>query len=189
MGLSSSQQPHLFIVAWRWQKLYGEKLARLMTSSFRRPDPRSVFVEAKVCGHYVNSILATNEAKMAGYDECLMLDAQGFVAEASGSNIFYEKDEVLYTPPKGQILPGITRATILELCAEMGIEVREERFTVETLKEADGAFLVGTAAEVNGVESIDGQNLVMRWEDTLGYVLARKYQHLVTLKDRKWTVI
>src|SRR5690606_8425331 len=118
MGLYTSKESILTMQCWEWGKLMGDKLLRVMTSSFERPNPKSCFVEAKVTGHYINSILSTNEAKDAGFDEALLLDMHGNVAECSGANIFMEKDGKLFTPKKGNIMAGITRSTILEICQE-----------------------------------------------------------------------
>lgn len=189
MSLNSSQKTHLFMAAWRWEKLFKDKIPRLMVSSYQRPNPKGFHVEAKVCGHYVNSILATNEARRNGFDDGVMLDMDGFVAEASGANIFYEKNEVLYTPSPGHILPGITRATVFELCEELNIKLVEKRITIEELKAADGVFLAGTAAEITQVHSIDEQPPVMRWEDTFGSMLQKKYVDLVRERERSWTLI
>ena len=104
-----------------------------------------------------------------------MLDAQGNVAEGPGANFFYEKDEVLYTSPLGNILPGITRATMFELCAELGFTLVEKYFTSEDVKGADSAFFTGTAAEVAGIGSIDRVPFKLKWEDSLGSILQAKY--------------
>ena len=93
----------------------------LCISSYCRPHPRSTQIEAKVCGNYVNSILASSEAKFKGFDEALLLDSDGFLAEGPGSNLFFEKNGKLHTPKKGNILPGITRATVFELCQKLDI--------------------------------------------------------------------
>jgi branched-chain amino acid aminotransferase len=183
MGLVATEETHLLLTAFEWGRLLGDQEAHIMTSSYTRPHPASCHVEAKVCGHYINSILAKTDAKQKGFDEALLLDTQGFVAEASGANLFFEQGEVLYTPPRGNILPGITRATIFELAAEMGVPVVERLFRPEDLYEADGAFLVGTAAEVAPVGTVDGHRFSLAWEDTLGYLFARKYRQLVTQND------
>lgn len=156
-----------------------------MTSSFQRPNPKSCFVEAKVVGHYTNSILATTEAKNKGFDEALLLDMHGNVAEGPGANFFYEKDDKLYTAPLGNILAGITRKTILELAEELEIEVVEKYFTPQEVYQADGAFFTGTAAEVAGVESLDGNKFNLKWEDTLGATLSAAYLNRVQKKEYK----
>ena len=150
-----------------------------MISSYQRPNPKSCHVEAKVTGHYINSILATKEAKLKGFDEALLLDANGHVAEGPGANFFYEKDNVLYTSPLGNILAGITRATILELCKEMGIKCIERYFTPEEVRGADSGFFVGTAAEVAPISSLDKVDFKLKWEDTLGAKLQKRYTRLV----------
>ena len=179
-GATSSQ---ITISAWAWGALLGEKLVRLKTSSYRRITPASFVVEAKVSGHYVNSILASKEARTLGYDEALLLDINGFVAEGPGANFFYEKDEVLYTPQRGSILPGITRATVIEICKALDIEVVEKRITPEEVYNADSAFYCGTAAEVIGIESLDDKRFPKNWNETLGAVIQKAYKNLVLEKQ------
>lgn len=179
MGLYTSKESMLTMQCWAWGKLMGNTLLRVMTSSFERPNPKSCFVEAKVTGHYINSILSTNEAKDAGFDEALLLDMHGNVAECSGANIFMEKDGKLFTPKKGSIMAGITRSTILELCEEEGIPVEEKHFSLDELKQADSAFFTGTAAEVVGLKSLDDYEFPLAWNDSLGYKLMQLYQQEV----------
>ena len=137
-----------------------------MTSSFQRPNPKGFKIEAKASGHYVNSILASQEAKANGYDEALLLDMNDNVAEGPGANIFFEKDGKLFTPEPGNILPGITRATVIEICNELDIPVEEKSFTIDELKKADAAFFCGTAAEVIGWESLDDVKFPKPWNET-----------------------
>ncbi|OSY88069.1 branched-chain amino acid aminotransferase [Tenacibaculum holothuriorum] len=179
MSLKTSSQSNLLIQCWEWGKYMGDKLLRVKTSKFQRPNPNSCFVEAKVTGHYVNSVLSTNEAKNAGYDEALLLDMNGNVAECSGANIFMQKDGKLQTPPKGHIMAGITRATIIDLCREVGISVEEKHFTLDELKDADACFFTGTAAEVVGLASLDDYKFPMNWKDTHGYRLMNLYKEEV----------
>ena len=184
MGLGSSQESKLIIQCWEWGKLMGEELLRVMTSSFQRPNPKSCYIDAKVTGHYINSILARNEASEAGYDETILLDIHDNVAECSGANVFMEKDGKLVTPPKGHIMPGITRTTILEICHQEGIPVEEKHFSVNELKQADSAFFTGTAAEVIGLKSLDEYQFPMAWQKSLGYKLMHLYKQEV-LGERK----
>ncbi len=121
MTLKAAEETHVLICAWEWGAYLGEKLLRVMLSSYQRPNPKAFKIESKAAGLYVNSILASQEAKSKGYDEALLLDIDGFVAEGPGANLFYEKDGTIYTPAKGNILPGITRATVIEICQELGI--------------------------------------------------------------------
>ena len=180
MSLTPAKQSYIIIQAWEWGRLYGTELSKVMTSSYQRPNPKSLFVDAKVTGHYANSILAQQEAKLNGFDEALLLDASGNVAEGSGANFFFEKEDKLYTTPRGSILPGITRNTVLELAKELEIEVVEKHFRVEEVKQADSAFFTGTAAEVAGIKSLDDYEFPQDWEDSLGRLLAKKYRRLVT---------
>lgn len=179
MSLTSGLQSFLFIGAWEWKGYLGEKLLRLHISSFCRPHPRSVKVEAKTSGHYVNSILAVTEAKQKGYDEALLLDHEGFLAEGPGANLFFEKDGKLFTPAKGHILPGITRATVFELCEELGIPCEEGKYLPERLYDADSAFYCGTGAEIVGIESVDGKPFANNWNESLGKQIQQAYKSLV----------
>lgn len=176
MSLLTSKETNLVIQCWEWGKYMGDKLLRVKTSSFQRPNPKSCFVEAKVTGHYTNSILSTNEAKNKGYDEALLLDMNGNVAECSGANVFMEKGGKLYTPPRGHIMAGITRATVIDLCKEEGISVEEKHFTLEELKQADACFFTGTAAEVVGLQSLDDYQFPLAWEKSQGYQLMKLYK-------------
>jgi branched-chain amino acid aminotransferase len=179
MSLTKGKQAQLLIAAWEWGAYLGEKLLRVKTSSYRRITPSCFVVEAKVSGHYVNSILATQEAKDMGFDEALLLDVNGYVAEGPGANFFLEKDSVLYTPQLGSILPGITRATVLEICRELGIPVVEKQILPEEVYGADSAFYCGTAAEVIGIESLDNILFEKPWKQSLGAVVQKAYKNLV----------
>ncbi len=176
MSLLTSKETNLIIQCWEWGKYMGDKLLRVKTSSFQRPNPKSCFVEAKVTGHYTNSIVATNEAKNNGYDEALLLDMNGNVAECSGANVFMQKEGKLYTPPRGHIMAGITRATIIAICKEEGISVEEKHFSLAELKQADACFFTGTAAEVVGLQSLDAYQFPLAWEDTYGHKLMKLYK-------------
>ncbi|WP_299104370.1 branched-chain amino acid transaminase [uncultured Tenacibaculum sp.] len=179
MSLTTSTETNLIIQCWEWGKYMGDKLLKVKTSKFQRPNPKSCFVEAKVTGHYINSILSTNEAKQAGYDEALLLDMNGNVAECSGANVFMQKDGKLYTPPRGHIMAGITRATVIDLCREAGIPIEERHFTLEELKDADACFFTGTAAEVVGLQSLDDYQFPLSWEKSHGYQLMKLYKEEV----------
>ena len=185
MSLLTAEESSLTIQCWEWGKYMGDKLLKVKTSRFERPNPKSCFVEAKVTGHYTNSILSTNEAKNEGYDESLLLDMNGNVAECSGANIFMEKDGKLYTPKRGHIMPGITRTTIMEICDEEGISVEETEFTLDELKQADSAFFTGTAAEVVGLASLDEYVFPLSWEASLGYKLMHLYKQEVLCERSK----
>ncbi|HYE54573.1 MAG TPA: branched-chain-amino-acid transaminase, partial [Chitinophagaceae bacterium] len=179
MSLTSGQRSFLVIAAWEWPAYLGEKLLKLHISSFCRPHPKSTMIDAKACGHYVNSILASTEARQKGYDEALLLDHEGFLGEAPGANLFFEKDGKLFTPAKGHILAGITRSTVMELCEELDIECEEGRYTTEQLLDADSAFYCGTGAEIVGIESVNGQSFRKNWSESLGKQVQRAYMRLV----------
>ena len=180
MSFNLNKESYIMIAAWEMGLFLGEKLLRVMTSSFQRPNPKGFRIEAKASGHYVNSILASQEAKAKGFDEALLTDMNGFVAEGPGANVFFEKNGKLVTPPAGNILPGITRATVIELCAEMNIPVEERLFTTDELKQADAAFFCGTAAEVIGWQSFDEAVFPANWNDTLGRKIQLAYKERVT---------
>jgi branched-chain amino acid aminotransferase len=179
MSFTQNTESFVFIQAWEMGPFLGDKRIRVMTSSFQRPNPKGFKIHAKAAGHYVNSIMASQEAKAAGYDEALLLDMHDHVAEAPGANVFFEKDGTLYTPSLGNILPGITRATVIELCAAHDIPVVETSFGIDAIKGADAAFFCGTAAEVIGLESIDDVPFTKNWDDTASKKIQSAYQKLV----------
>lgn len=180
MSFNLNQESFLVIEAWKMEPFLGKKLLRVKTSSYQRPNPKGFKIEAKATGHYVNSILASQEAKAAGYDEALLLDLNDHVAEGPGANIFYEKDEKLYTPSLGYILPGITRATVFEICNELNVQVIEKECILQDFYDADAAFFCGTAAEVIGIESLDDHTFGKPWMDSISKEIQEAYQNIVT---------
>jgi branched-chain amino acid aminotransferase len=187
MSFNLNTTSYTIIQTWEMAPFFGEKLLKVMTSSFQRPNPKAFHIEAKASGHYVNSILASQEARAKGFDEALLTDALGYIAEGTGANMFFEKDGALFTPAKGNILPGITRATVLEICSEMDIPVEEGQYTIQQLKNADSAFFCGTAAEVIGWESIDDTKFPLPWKDTVGKKIQQAYKDKVTEKEHQLT--
>ena len=165
MGLHALTNPiRVAIAAWPWGTYLGEegvkKGIRLKVSSFTRHHVNAVLNKAKACANYVNSILAKREALKGGYDEALLLDADGYVAEASGENIFIVKNEVVKTTPSGSsILDGITRQSVMTLLKDSGISVVEQRFTRDEVYLADEVFLTGTAAEVTPIRELDDRTI------------------------------
>ena len=160
MGLGARDNKiHVVVAAWKWGAYLGEdgltNGVRLCTSSMTRHHPNAALQRAKVVGHYVNSVLARYEANDNGFDEAIMLDQNGYVAEGTGENIFVVEEGVLHTPPVANILPGITRRTVLDIARHEQIEVREQFFGRDALYTADEAFMCGTAAEVTPIRSLD----------------------------------
>lgn len=160
MGLNFTDNPVRFSVAvWEWGAYLGDEGLKngikAKISSFVRHHVNASMTKAKVCGNYVNSILAKKEAVKNGYDEAIILDTDGYVSEASGENIFIVKNGVIKTPPLTSILPGITRDSVMEISRDCGIPVVEQRFTRDELYIADEVFLTGTAAEITPVRSVD----------------------------------
>jgi len=147
------------LISWVWGAYLGEEGLkngiRAKISSFSRHHVNVMMTKAKTTANYVNSILAKREATALGYDEALLLDIDGYVAEASGENIFIVSDGVLRTPPITSVLSGITRASIITMAQDLGIPVKEEIFSRDELYLADEAFLTGTAAEVTPVREVD----------------------------------
>ncbi len=189
MSLTAPKKVSILIAAWDWGKYFSSSSLRLCISSYERPNPKSIHVEAKACGHYVNSILATTEAKTRGFDEALMLDMHGNVAEGPGANFFLEKDGELITPKLGSILPGITRSVVMEICHELDIPVQERAITPDELSAADSAFFCGTAAEITAIESIDNQPFQKPWKKSLGKIVQEAYQSIVLDKSYSYGIV
>jgi len=162
MGLNPKGAPiQVAIISWSWGAYVGDeglrRGIRVKTSSFTRHHVNIMMTKTKTVGNYVNSIMAKLEAVQGGYDEALLLDTAGYICEASGENIFIVKDGILKTPPLTSILPGITRDCVITLAQDLGLTVKEDRFSRDELYLADEAFLTGTAAEVTPVREVDGR--------------------------------
>jgi len=185
MSLTPTDVVHVTILVWKWANYLGENKLNVMLSSYQRPNPKSCHVEAKVVGHYTNSILATTEAKKMGFDEALLTDMQGNIAEGPGANFFMEKDGKFITAPLGNILSGITRATVFELAKELDFEVEERFFTPEEIYSADAAFFCGTAAEVSGISKFNEFSFPMKWEDSNSQLIQRAYKRRVACNEHE----
>jgi branched-chain amino acid aminotransferase len=191
MGLYPKGNPiNLAIAAWPWGAYLGEegleKGIRVKTSSFVRTHVNTNMTRAKVCGYYVNSQLAKREALMCGYDEALLLDADGYVSEGSGENIFVVRDGKLKTTPPTSILEGITRDSILTIARDEGVAVKEERFTRDEVYISDEAFFTGTAAEITPVRELDGRAIGSGKRGPLTEKLQRKFFDTVKGRDPKY---
>jgi len=156
MGLNPRNSPtDVMIACWPWGKYLPVEVADIKVSSYIRIHPRSTVADAKICGHYVNSILAVLELKGSKYHEALFLDAEGMIAEGPGENFFIVKNGEVATPPLGTILAGITRSTIMEMAKDAGIPIVERSISLDEAYSADEAFFTGTAAEVTPIGTIN----------------------------------
>jgi len=164
MGISAkSLSTHIIVAAWPWGAYLGaealENGIRVKTSSFARHHVNITMCKAKANGNYMNSIMAHREAEQDGYQEALLLDVDGFVAEGSGENVFIVRNDKLYTPDLTSALEGITRDTIIHLADEIGLPVVEKRITRDEVYSADEAFFTGTAAEVTPIRELDNRTI------------------------------
>jgi branched-chain amino acid aminotransferase len=164
MGIFPKENPvEVSIAVWPWGSYLGEEGLkngiRVKISSFGRPHVNATMVRSKTSANYANSLLAKNEAIKDGYDEAMLLDTDGYVAEGSGENIFMVRKGIIKTPPLSSILEGITRDTVMQLAAERGMPLVEERFTRDDLYIADEAFFTGTAAEITPIREVDNRSI------------------------------
>jgi branched-chain amino acid aminotransferase len=164
MGVYPGDNPiQVAIITWSWGAYLGEealeKGIRVKVSSYTRHHVNVMMTKAKICGNYVNSVLAKREAMKMGYDEALMLDTEGYVSEASGENIFMVKNGVFKTTPLTSILPGITRDSVIQIAKAKKITLLEERFTRDELYTAQEAFFTGTAAELTPIREVDDRSI------------------------------
>ncbi len=164
MGLRADNlKVHVMVAAWEWGTYLGEDNMkngiRIRTSSFTRHHANVAMTKAKANGNYINSMMALQEALVDGYDEALLLDVDGFVAEGSGENIFIVRDSVIYTPDLTSALAGITRDTIFTLASDLGYSIIEKRITRDEVYCADEAFFTGTAAEVVPIRELDNRQI------------------------------
>jgi branched-chain amino acid aminotransferase len=162
MGIFPNENPvELSIAVWPWGSYLGEEGLkngiRVKVSSYNRPHVNATMVRAKTTANYANSLLAKREALKDGYDEAMLLDTDGYIAEGSGENVFMVRKGVMKTPPLTSILEGITRETIMQLAAERGMRIVEERFARDELYIADEAFFTGTAAEITPIREVDNR--------------------------------
>ncbi|MCG8381335.1 MAG: branched-chain amino acid transaminase [Gammaproteobacteria bacterium] len=164
MGLRADNlSVHVMIAAWDWGAYLGaenlEKGIRIKTSSYTRHHVNITMCKAKSVGGYMNSMLALQEALNDGYDEAMLLDVDGYVAEGSGENIFVVRDGTIYTPELTSALDGITRQTLITLASDLGIKVIERRITRDEVYIADEVFFTGTAAEVTPIREVDNRTI------------------------------
>ena len=191
MGLYHIGAPvHVAIAAWEWGAYLGEegleKGIRVKVSSITRNSVKSTFGKAKAVANYLNSQMAKFEALEAGYEEALMLDDEGFVAEGSGECFFIVRDNVLITPPNDNSLESITQATVIELAKDLGIKVERRRITRDEVYIADEAFFTGTAAEVTPIREVDGRIIGEGKRGAITQKLQEAYFDVVYGRDEKY---
>jgi branched-chain amino acid aminotransferase len=164
MGVYPGDNPiRVAVITWSWGAYLGEealeKGIRVKVSSYTRHHVNVMMTKAKICGNYVNSVLAKREVMKMGYDEALMLDTEGYVSEASGENIFMVKKGMIKTTPLTSILSGITRDSVIQIAKAKKIPLLEERFTRDELYTAQEAFFTGTAAELTPIREVDNRSI------------------------------
>ncbi|MES9940079.1 MAG: branched-chain amino acid transaminase [Candidatus Thiodiazotropha sp. 6PLUC2] len=184
MGLRADNlKVHCMAAAWEWGAYLGaenmEKGIRIRVSSFTRHHVNITMCRAKANGNYMNSMMALQEALHDGYDEALLLDAEGYVMEGSGENIFIVRDGVIYTPDLTSALDGITRKTVIELAEELNYKVIEKRITRDEVYIADEAFFTGTAAEVTPIREVDNRSIGEGGRGPITEQLQKRYFDLV----------
>lgn len=170
LGVNPKGNPVEFAIAcWPWGAYLPHDRVDIKTSKYIRIHPDSTVPDAKLCGHYLNGILASIELEGTDYHEALFLDSKGFITEGVGENFFMLKSGKIYTPKLGAILAGITRSTIMELGKKLGYEIQEADITLQQAHEADEAFFTGTAAEVTPIRSID-KKILGKYGEKIGPV-------------------
>jgi branched-chain amino acid aminotransferase len=189
MGLHAENPIRVAIIAWAWGTYLGEEGVkngiRAKVSSFTRHHVNVAMTKSKAVANYVNSILAKREAMLAGYDETVMLDSQGYVSEASGENIFFAKNGRVFTPPTTSALQGITRDTVIELLKDNGVAVEEKFFSRDELYIADEIFLTGTAAEVTPIRELDQRSIGSGKPGPITKKVQQEFFDLVKGKSKK----
>lgn len=192
MGLRATNlSVHVMIAAWQWPTYMSESAKEqgivVKTSSYTRHHVNISMCRAKANGHYINSILALNEALAAGAEEALLLDAEGYVAEGSGENVFLVKNGVIYTPELTSCLNGITRNTVMALAKRAGYALVEKRLTRDEFYIADEAFFSGTAAEVLPIRELDQRTIGTGQRGPITSVLQKAYFELVHGRDDQFS--
>lgn len=186
MGLDPTGAPEIVVLAvWPWGAYLSEKGIKAHISKIRRLTPQQTDMRAKINGHYFNSILASQEARSKGFQEAILLDQEGNIAEGPGENIFMVKNGILITPPEKFILPGITRDSILKIAKNEKIPVKIKKISPKELLNADEAFFTGTAAEVSIISEIDGHTM-KNPDAEVSKKLKKIYQDVTRGKNKKY---
>jgi branched-chain amino acid aminotransferase len=185
LGVYPGDEPKLnvAVLSWEWGSYLGDRGinegARLKISTYIRPHPNSVMTKGKITGQYLTGVLAKQEAKKQGFDEALLLDPEGFLAEGSGENLFMIKNGVVKTTPLTSVLNGITRQTVLDYFKHQEMQVAGDRFTRDELYCADEAFMTGTAAEITPIQSLDTRLIGTGKPGPITQKLQQDYQKIV----------
>lgn len=191
LGVAFDTATHPFSVAiltMDWGKYLGEaasKGARIKTSSFTRHHPNIAMTKAKLTGNYINSVLAKIEAKQMGFDEALLLDPEGYVAEGSGENIFVVRGSKVFTPSVESVLNGITRDTVISILKDMNLELQERRMSRDELYAADEIFFCGTAAEVTPIAELDMRSIGSGKPGEITEEVSKRYFDIVRGKNKE----
>ncbi len=185
LGVYPGEDPklNLAVLTWEWGSYLGDRGikegAKMKISTYIRPHPNSVMTKGKISGQYITGVIAKQEAKRQGYDEALLLDPEGFLAEGSGENLFMVKNGVVKTTPLTSVLNGITRQTVIEYFKNKNVEIVGERFTRDELYCADEAFMTGTAAEITPIQSLDNRIIGAGKPGPVTVQLQADYQKIV----------
>ena len=191
MGLRADNlKEHLIVAAWEWGSYFSddnlENGIRIKTSSYTRHHVNATMCKAKANGNYINSMLALQEALSCGYDEALLLDVNGYVAEGSGENIFIINDNTIYTPEVNSALDGITRRTVMKIAEDEGIEIKVKNITRDEIYISDEAFFTGTAAEVTPIRELDDRSIGNGSRGPITKILQKKFFDIVNGKSEKY---
>ncbi len=174
------------IACWEWGRYLEKEIVKVKISKFQRISSMSSEMKAKISGHYFNSILASLEAKKDGFDEALLLDYQGNIAEGPGENIFFVKKKILYTPKHGTILPGITRDSVIKIAKNLGYKIIEKDIKPKEIKNFDEAFFTGTAVEITAIGQIDKLKISQGKEGEITKKLKEKYHKITEAEEKKY---
>ena len=177
---------HIAIAAWQWGKYLAGETVAVKVSPYIRLHPHSSEMSAKISGNYANSILALLNAKKDGFDKALFLDADDCIAEGAGENIFFVEGKSLHTPTDRAILPGITRASVMQIATDLGYKVVERDISINEMPRFSEVFFTGTAAEVNAIGKINGHVFNDMHEGPVVREIKSVYQRAVHGEDKRY---
>lgn len=187
MKINVFRDTHVGVSIWPWPRVLGHSPVKVKISNIRRIHPKTTVVEAKIAGHYINSIQAIKETDKSSYDEALLLDTDGYVAEGPVANIFFVKNRKLITPARGSILSGITRDTIIHLAKDLRLTIVERRIKPKEIKSFDEAFFTGTAIEILPIAKIDNYVFNKSLEGPVTKSIKKAYNDIVRGNIKKYS--